>query len=479
MQWLENTLLPTLDRLNGYTSDYVLVILLLGCGVYFSIRTRFVQVRCFRQSIRTLGSEIKNSGSGYSHGVSSIQALLLSVGAQLGTGNIVGCSGAILTGGPGSIFWIWVIAFFGMATAYAETTLAIHTREPGDTGEFRGGPVYYIRCAFRGRFGRILAAVYAVALIISVGFIGCMVQANSVDEAMGFALEIPSWVIGALLVVLCGFAFMQRVSGLARIVGKVVPIMGFVYIVSALIILIARIRYIPEAFGLIFRYAFQPQAIIGGGFWYAIKTVIGQGAKRGLFSNEAGLGTQPHAHAQANAKSPHHQGLMAMVSLFIDTFVVLTLTGLVVVTTMYAGGGVLAGGVVPEGLGKTNLAQAAFSTVFGSTVGPILVALSLMCFAFSNMITWNMYGKLNVDYLTGGRKRKLWMTLFIVLALVFVMTGALVSNNLAWTFNDLANNIMVFPNVLALVALGGLVISYAREGERGWAEEKKALKRRK
>ena len=479
MQTAEKAFLPILEKLNDYTSDYILVILLLGCGIYFTIRTRFVQVRCFGQCLRTLGSEGKKRGDGYSHGISALQALMLSVGAQIGTGNIIGCSGAILTGGPGSIFWIWVIAFFGMATAYGETTLAMHTRVPGDAGEYRGGPVYYIRYAFRGRFGKILAAVYAVALILAIGFIGCMVQANSIDETMGAAFQIPSWIIGVVLVVLCGIAFMQRVSGLAKIVSRIIPIMGLVFILSSLIILIARIRYVPEAFGMIFRYAFEPQAIIGGGFWFAIKTVIGQGAKRGLFSNEAGLGTTPHAHAQANAKSPHHQGLMAMVSLFIDTFVILTLTGLVIVTTMYAGGGLLAGGAVPEGLSKTNLAQAAFATVYGPAAGSILIAVSLLCFSFSNIITWNMYGKLNVDYLTGGKRRKLWITIFIVIALCFIMTGALVSNNIAWEINDLANNVMVFPNVIALIALGGLVVRYASDGERAWKEEKKMLKQAK
>ncbi len=281
----------------------------------------------------------------HASGMSSFQAVATAIAAQVGTGNIVGSAGAILgAGGPGAIFWMWVIAFFGMATIYAEATLAIKTRRVDQEGNIHGGPVYYITTAFKGGFGKFLAGFFAIAIILALGFMGCMVQSNSIGSTFQTAFGVPSWVVGIVLVVICGFIFLGGVQRLASVTEKIVPVMAAIFLLGGLVVLIARIQYIPATFAMIFRYAFQPQAIIGGGFGYAFKEAISQGAKRGLFSNEAGMGSTPHAHAQANVKDPHDQGVVAMISVFMDTFVVLTLNALVIISTLYTADGPLAGG---------------------------------------------------------------------------------------------------------------------------------------
>src|SRR5574344_1069419 len=359
-------LLSIVQPITSYLSDSVLVFLLVGVGLWYSIKTRFVQVRCFGEGMKKFFGEMNLRGGAQKSGMTSFQALATAIAAQVGTGNIVGASGAILTGGPGAIFWMWIIAFFGMATIYAEATLAIKTRQKDAQGNIKGGPVYYITTAFKGGFGKFLAGFFAVAIILALGFMGCMVQSNSIGSTFQTAFGIPSWIVGAVLVIICGIIFLGGVQRLASVTEKIVPVMAGIFLLGGLVILIARIKYIPATFAMIFKYAFQPQAIIGGSFGYAIKTAVSQGAKRGLFSNEAGMGSTPHAHAQANVKDPHEQGVVAMIGVFMDTFVVLTMTALVVISTLYTGDGILSGVMTSSenlaalGVAKTNLAQLAF-----------------------------------------------------------------------------------------------------------------------
>ena len=389
--------------------------------------------------------------------MSSFQALATAIAAQVGTGNIVGGSGAILAGGPGAIFWMWVIAFFGMATIYAEATLAIQTRQKSDDGSYKGGPVYYITTAFKGGFGKFLAGFFAVAIILALGFMGCMVQSNSIGSTFETAFGVPSWIVGVVLVVICGFIFLGGIQRLASVNEKLVPVMAAIFLLGAVAVLIARIQYIPETFAMIFQYAFQPQAIIGGGFGAALKTAISQGAKRGLFSNEAGMGSTPHAHAQANVTDPHDQGVVAMASVFIDTFVVLTLNALVIISTLYTADGPLANGYVgsvTETLNNTNLAQTAFGSVFGAEAGAMFVAICLFFFAFSTILGWNLFGKINVIYLFGKKAT----VVYTVVALVFIFLGTVTSNDLVWELTDMFNFLMVIPNAIALFALTGMVL---------------------
>ena len=462
---IENALYPVVCDLNAYLSNYVLVFLLIAVGLWYSIRTRFVQVRCFGEGMRRVFGNLTLRGEKHKSGMSSFQALATAIAAQVGTGNIVGASGAILTGGPGAIFWMWVIAFFGMATIYAEATLALTTRQVDKDGTIHGGPVYYITTAFRGGFGKFLAGFFAVAIILALGFMGCMVQSNSIGSTFETAFGIPTWVAGVALVILCGVIFLGGVRRLAAVTEKIVPVMAAIFLMGALVVLAVRIRYIPATFGMIFRYAFEPQAILGGGFGYALKTALSQGAKRGLFSNEAGMGSTPHAHAQAHVKSPHEQGVVAMIGVFMDTFVVLTLNALVIISTLYTPDGPLANGYtggVTGILGKSNLAQAAFGTVFGSRFGAIFVAVCLFFFAFSTVLSWNLFGKINAIYLFGRKNAKVSTAVYTLIALVFIFLGTLMSNDLVWELTDLFNNLMVLPNALALFALTGTVVAIAR-----------------
>ena len=403
---IESTLYPIVCNINTYLSNYILVFLLLGVGLWYSIKTRFVQLRCFKEGWNSVFGNLSLRGKKHDSGMSSFQALATAIAAQVGTGNIVGASGAILTGGPGAIFWMWLIAFLGMATIYAEATLAQETRIVEKDGNVKGGPVYYITTAFKGGFGKFLAGFFAVAITLALGFFGCMVQSNSIGSTMQTAFGIPSWIVGIVLVAICAFIFLGGVQRLASVTEKVVPIMAAIFLLGGLIVLIVRIKYVPATIGMIFKYAFQPQAIIGGGFGYAIKTAISQGAKRGLFSNEAGMGSTPHAHALANVDCPHDQGVVAMIGVFIDTFVVLTLNALVIISTLYTADGPLASGYVGDVtgvLGKANLAQTAFGVVFGESAGNMFVAVCLFFFAFSTILSWNLFGKINVSYLFGKK----------------------------------------------------------------------------
>ena len=454
-------ILNIVRTVNMYLSDYILMILLIGTGLFFTIRTKFVQVRCFGEGMKKLFGSFSMKGKKKEGGLSSFQALTAAVAAQVGTGNLVGACGAILVGGPGAIFWMWVIAFFGMATIYAEAILAQKTRVKADDGSIAGGPVYYIKTAFKGKFGKFLAGFFAVAAVLALGFMGGMVQSNSISSACNTAFNIPTWVTGLVVALLGAFVFIGGVKRLGAVTEKIVPIMAVLYILGCLAVVIVRIKFIPETFGMIFKYAFMPDAIIGGSIGFALKQAISQGAKRGLFSNEAGMGSTPHAHALADVKTPHDQGIMAMVGVFIDTFIVLTLTALVVISTLYAGGGVLSGGTA-EGIDKNNMVQSAFSSILGETVGSGFVAICLLFFAFSTIISWNLFGRINMTYLFGKKSN----IIYSVLATIFVFLGSVLSNDLVWELTDMFNQLMVIPNVIAIVALSAMVANEANKSRK-------------
>ena len=473
--------------INTYLSNYVLLILLIGAGLYFTVRTKFVQVRCFGEGMKNVFGNIKLKGGKQKGGLSSFQALATAIAAQVGTGNVVGACGAIFIGGPGAIFWMWVIAFLGMATIYSEALLAQKTRVVNKDGSVEGGPVYYMKAAFKGKFGKFLALFFAIAAMLALGFMGAMVQSNSIAqnfkgvfdqfgvdasfELFGMQLNWITLISGLVIATLAALILIGGTQRLASVNEKLVPVMAVFYIIGELIVLCINITNVPAAFGMIFQYAFTPEAVLGGG----IGAAITQGAKRGLFSNEAGMGSTPHAHALANVKDPHDQGTTAIASVFIDTFIVLTMTALVVISTLYAGGV-----ITPEtygflssaesGFSSANMAQMAFgmsfAKIFGDTVGlaigNIFVAICLFFFAFSTIISWNYFGKVNFQYLFGKRAT----LAYSIIAVAFVFLGALLKNDLVWELTDMFNNLMVLPNVIALVALGGLVVSMTHFGKK-------------
>lgn len=459
--------------INAYLSDYILIFLLVGVGLFFTVRTRFVQVRCFGEGMKQVFGGIFSKKKEKGNGLSSFQALATAIAAQVGTGNIVGASGAILIGGPGAIFWMWVIAFLGMATNYAEAVLAQKTRKiEGD--QIYGGPVYYIKHAFRGTFGKILAFIFAITATLALGFMGLMVQSNSIAESFSNAFNIPTeytWIIGIVLVAFCALIFFGGVKRLASVTEKLVPIMAILFLLCGLIILCIRIKYIPQTFGMIFKYAFTPSALIGGGAGAAIKIAMSQGAKRGLFSNEAGMGSTPHAHAMASVEHPHNQGVAAMIGVFIDTFLVLTMTALVLISTIYCDGGILSGlsgdayqaAINGSLISKTTAMQQAVSSVFGTAFGSIFVAMCLLFFAFSTIICWNFFGKLNAQYLV--KNNKVLVILYSVISILCVFLGTILSNDLVWELTDFFNYLMVLPNVIALIALSRLVVDEVNEAK--------------
>ena len=454
---IQDRLLPIIQSINNYLGDYLIIVILLGVGIFFTIKTKFVQVRCLGEGFHNMFGDLSlKKKDQNTKGFSSFRAFTTAVAAQIGTGNIVGACGAILLGGPGAIFWMWVISFFSLSIIYAEAVLALKTREIDEAGNIQGGPVYYIKRAFKGRFGKIIAGFFAVAAVLTLGLIGSMVQSNSISESFNQAFNVPAWLIGLILVVLCGIVYLGGTKRIGSVAEKIVPFMAVFYILGCLILLGIRIKNIPTSFFLIFKFAFNPQAILGGSIGFAIKTAISQGAKRGLFCNEAGMGSTPHAHAQANVDVAHKQGTVAMTGAFINSFIILTLTALVVLSVFYTKDTVM----TPD-VDKTKMAQIAFSSVFGEHIGSAFVALCLLFFGFSTILGWNLFGKINIIYLFGKKA----VIPSSIIALAFTFMGACFSNKLVWELQDFVNQLMVIPNVLGLVALSTIVAIEAKKQE--------------
>lgn len=436
----------------------VLLFLLLGSGIYFTIRTGFVQVRKFGEGMRLVFGNISLKGKeAGKDGMSSFQALATAIAAQVGTGNIAGCASALVSGGPGAVFWMWVSAFFGMATIYGEAVLAQKYKEVSEDGAVSGGPIYYIKAAFKGKLGTFMAGFFAVAIILALGFMGNMVQSNSIGDAFYTAFGVPKIAAGIVVAAVSAFIFLGGVKRIAAITEKLVPIMAIFYICGALIAIGMNAQNILPALQSIFVGAFTPQAVMGGAIGISIKEAVRFGVARGLFSNEAGMGSTPHAHAMAKVEKPQDQGAVAMVGVFIDTFIVLTLTALVILTSGMLG----TTGADGQMLTATALAQAAFNNSFGS-FGNAFVAICLLFFAFSTIVGWYFFGESNVNALFKGSKKATF--LYGVIALVFIVVGSFQKVTLVWDMSDMFNGLMVIPNLLAVLALSGIVAKLAKDG---------------
>ena len=435
----------------------VLLFLLLGSGIYFTIRTGFVQVRKFGEGMRLVFGNISLKGKeAGKDGMSSFQALATAIAAQVGTGNIAGCASALVSGGPGAVFWMWVSAFFGMATIYGEAVLAQKYKEVSEDGAVSGGPIYYIKAAFKGKLGTFMAGFFAVAIILALGFMGNMVQSNSIGDAFYTAFGVPKIAAGIVVAAVSAFIFLGGVKRIAAITEKLVPIMAIFYICGALIAIGMNAQNILPALQSIFVGAFTPQAVMGGAIGISIKEAVRFGVARGLFSNEAGMGSTPHAHAMAKVEKPQDQGAVAMVGVFIDTFIVLTLTALVILTSGMLG----TTGADGQMLTATALAQAAFNHAFGS-FGSAFVAICLLFFAFSTIIGWYFFGETNVKALFHGKKAA--RVCYGVIALVFIAVGATQKVSLVWDMSDMFNGLMVIPNLLAVLALSNIVAKFAKD----------------
>ena len=426
----------------------LLLFLLVGTGVFFTIRLRGVQLRRFGEGFhRVFGNFTLRGKKADDQGMSSFQALATAIAAQVGTGNITGCATALVSGGPGALFWVWVSAFFGMATIYAEAVLAQRYRTTVN-GKVTGGPAYYIRAAFKGTFGKELAGVFSVLIILALGFMGNIVQSNSIGDAFHNAFGMSHLAVGIVVAVIAAFIFLGGVQRIAAVTEKIVPIMAAFYIVGCVVILVMNYKTLPNAFTQIFVLAFNPQAMAGGVAGVTVQQAMRFGVARGLFSNEAGMGSTPHAHALAKVNHPREQGAVAILGVFIDTFVVLTLTGLVLITS----------GLIPEGLTGTALTQAAFSQAFGG-FGPVFIAICMFFFAFSTIIGWYFFGQSNFKALFGEKA----LPVYSAIVVVFILVGSTLKVDLVWAMADFFNGLMAVPNLLALLALSGVVAAIDKE----------------
>ena len=439
METLNNIVLT----IQNYMSNYILVIALLGAGLWFSIRLGFIQVRGFGESMRrTFGGLFSKKGEAGADGMSSFQALATAIAAQVGTGNIAGAATALAIGGAGAIFWMWIAAFLGMATIYAEAIMAQKYKTVGADGQVTGGPVYYIRAAFKGTFGKVLAGIFAILITLALGFMGNAVQSNSIAASFHTAFGIPQWIMGLVVAVIAIFVFMGGMKRIAKVTETIVPFMAALYIIGSLIVIIYNYKNIPYAFASIFIGAFSPSSVVGGAAGATVKLALTKGVARGLFSNEAGMGSTPHAHAVAKVNHPVEQGFVAMAGVFIDTFIVLNLTAFVILTTKS----------IPTGLTGAELSQYAFSTLYGKG-GDIFVAICMFFFAFSTIIGWYFFGQANIKYLFGPKAVKIYSAA----AAVCVFLGSLAEVDLVWNMADCFNSLMVVPNILALFALSKVI----------------------
>ncbi len=452
---IQSQIMDIVSAINSFLWDWALLILLLGAGVYFTIRLKFIQVRKFTTGFKQMfaGFSLKGKKAGAT-GMSSFQSLATAIAAQVGTGNVAGAATAMIAGGPGAIFWMWVSAFFGMATNFGEAVLAKKYASVKD-GHVVGGPAFYIRAAVKGRAGKILATVFSVFLILALGFMGNMVQSNSIAEAINNAFGIEEVYVAIAIALIAGLIFMGGVGRIAAFTEKLVPTMAIIYIIGALFIIITNITAIPGVFYDIIVGAFKPSAVVGGALGIGVQQAMRYGVARGLFSNEAGMGSTPHAHALAKVEHPSEQGYVAMIGVFIDTFIILTMTALVIMIS----------GVLPQGFAGEfagiRLAQEAFSVSFGG-FGAIFIAICLLFFAFSTIIGWYFFGEMNVKYLFKG---KMATRIYAALVVIFVFIGANLKVDLVWSLADMFNGLMVIPNLIALIILGKEVVKIANEGE--------------
>jgi alanine or glycine:cation symporter, AGCS family len=422
-----------------------MLFILLAIGLWLSIRTGFVQFRRLGASFKLIASGFMGKGKKTKDGdVSPFAALTTALAATVGNGNIGGVATALVVGGPGAIFWMWVCGFLGMATKYSEALLGVKFRQHYPDGAIAGGPMYYIRNGIRNkRFAAFLAGAFAVCGAFAALFgTGNMMQANQMALAMNSELGIPKIITAVVITVLTALVILGGIKRIGAVTEKIVPTMILLYFGTGIVILVLNIKAVPAAFGLIFQYAFTPTAAAGGFLGASVRQAMQMGVRRGLLSNEAGLGSAPIAHAAAQTPSPVHQGLIGLGEVFIDTILVCTLSALINLTS----------GLWMGGLNGSALTAASFSKSI-PFAGGIIVAFSSFLFGYSTLIGWCYYGEQCVRYLFGNRSTKPYRLTFT--ALVFI--GALVSLELVFYLGDIANAFMALPNLIALAALSGVV----------------------
>lgn len=465
------------NAINNFAWEKLGLVLLIGAGIILTICTKFFQVSHIKEWwMRTIGGMFSRKSKvrkNKEHGsVSQFQALCTALAATIGTGNIAGVASAICIGGPGAVFWMWIAAFFGMMTNFSENILGIYFRRKNKEGEWSGGPMYYLRDGLGGYkhckwVGRVLAALFSVFAVLASFGIGNMGQINKIvinlDNAflsnvdLGYAFGDVKWtsiIIGGVLMVLGGLIILGGLKRIASFAEKVVPFMAVAYIIGCLVVICVHITAVGEMFVAIFKFAFTVPAVIGGGAGIAIKTMV-QGFKRGVFSNEAGLGSSVMVHSASNVREPVKQGMWGIFEVFADTFVVCTMTALVV----------LSSGKIDLNTGAVNIAEGgdatlvadAFSNVFGPG-GGIFVSIAILLFAFTTVVGWSHYGSKAFEYLFGVKAAKFYKVFFVLM----IISGAMMTSSLAWDISDTFNALMMIPNLIGVLSMLPVVIKLTK-----------------
>lgn len=450
-------------KINGFVWGLPMMILILGVGIYLSVRCGFPQFRHFVHIMKnTLGKafEKKEKSEG---AVSPFKAMCTALAASIGTGNIAGVSGAIAIGGPGAVFWMWISALLGMCTKFAEVTLSIKYRQRNQKGDWVGGPMYYISNGL-GKSWKWLASLFAIFGALAAFGIGNMTQINTIASTVNTAISkfvsttesqqtVIAWVVAIICAIVCAIVLIGGIQRLADVCSLLVPVMAVIYIIASLIVIIVNAGNIPSAFSAIFVGAFNPSAVAGGLAGVGIKTALTKGVGRGIFSNEAGLGSAPIAHAAADVDHPVKQGIFGVFEVFMDTIVVCTMTALVVL---------LGVGVQNIEYGNdigANLTIAGFESVFGGAVPALAVAVCLTLFALSTVLTWALYGTRCVEYLFGFKASKVYQVIFCLFACI----AGTVELSLAWAIADTLNGLMAIPNLIAVALLSPVVVKLTKE----------------
>ncbi len=464
-----------ITKLDGWVWGPVLLILLSGTGLYLSVRMGFPQFRHFGYAMKnTIGKMFSRQKAGEGE-VTPFQAVTTALAATVGTGNIAGVTGAIVAGGPGAVFWMWLCALLGMCTKYSEVVLAVKYRERNDKGDWVGGPMYYIKNGL-GKNWAWLSIIFCLFGAVAAFGIGNMTQVNSIASALNgclnafgmdtaartfnlFGNEVPvtSLIFGVIVAVIVGLVLFGGIKRIGSVTEKLVPIMAVIYIAFSLVVICANFQFIPRTFVLIFKGAFTPDAALGGAFGIMIMTTIQKGVGRGVFSNEAGMGSAPMAHAATSETEPVKQGLYGIFEVFMDTIVICTMTSLVLLTSYCRMGDSL--GITWGGNGDAQLIQAAMGSIVGPKLGAIVIAAGLSLFALSTIISWSLYGSRCFEYICGTR----FSTVYKVIFLVLIPVGATLKIGVVWDLADALNGLMAFPNLVALLLLSGVVTKETRQ----------------
>ena len=434
-----------LGKIDAFLWGVPLMVLLVGAGIILSIRTGFVQARHFGYILKhTMGKMFEKHHDLEEGAITPFQALSTALAATVGTGNIVGVSVAILGGGPGAVFWMWVAAFFGMCTKYSEVNLAVAYRVKTESG-YAGGPMYYLD---RGLKKPWLGKCFAFLAGVACFGIGCSVQSNAIAGILKSSFSVPPMITGVVITVLATIVIIGGIQSISKVTEKLVPFMAAFYIVGGLIVIIANAHMLPFAIRAIFVGAFNPSAVGGGVIGYTIMLAMRNGVSRGVFTNEAGLGSSPLAHASASTDHPTRQGMWGVTEVFLDTFCVCTITALVIITS----------GVLDEGITD---ASALVATAFDMhlAIGKYIVSFGLLLFAFSTILGWEFYGETSARYLLGAGIGKPYKALYIIM----IFAGCVVKLDLIWTIANILNALMAIPNLIGIIGLSGVVVALQKD----------------